>query len=463
MRSTTSAASADHQHASALGLHLPHAVQFLFRQQLGLDVRDADFTSHRLGGAAAIAGQQNNVADSQTLDVVDGLRGPLARRVAQQDCPHERVVARHQDRRRAGLVGGLKRGLRVFHSSVGNKGLVSRADETALDLALGAAAGDDAGLGRRRDLQPALGGGFDDDFRERMVGPGLGRRAHSQDFVFVVIGRSEDFENLETARGQRARLIEDDRVDLRAAFEDRPAANEDSPARQASDRRHHGRRRGQDQSARAADDQDGDGTHPIGSEIVGSAGGQQQCRQEVLGVAVGGAHHRGAVLFRFANQLDDARQRRVLGRRGNPYVQQPVAVQRARVDFVALGFLPRQRFPRDRAFVDARLSARHHPVRRDSLSGPDDDQVADLEVLNVNILLDAVAQPARGVRQLLDKALDRRFGSPGRISLQALADKHDEHRLGGDQDSPTVSAASTAMQIATSAEILRSINPPIVL
>ena len=66
-----------------------------------------------------------------------------------------------------------------------------------------------------------------------------------------------------------------------------------------------------------------------------SAGGKQQRREEVLGVAVGRALDRRPLLLGFLHQCDDARQRGILTGARDPQMQQSVAVQRAGENLIA--------------------------------------------------------------------------------------------------------------------------------
>ena len=114
-------------------------------------------------------------------------------------------------------------------------------------------------------------------------------------------------------------------------------------------------------------------------------------------------------------------------------MQQAVAVQGAGIDIISLGLVTRDGLAGDRAFVDARLAAQDNAVGRDAFSGAHDNGVAGDEVLNRDIHFFTVAQHSRPVRQLLDELVDRGLGASRGVGFQPLADKHDEHRLGGGQ------------------------------
>ena len=51
----------------------------------------------------------------------------------------------------------------------------------------------------------------------------------------------------------------------------------------------------------------------------------------------------------------------------------------------------------------------------------------------MDLHLDAVAQHAGMVRQLIDEAVDRPLGAAGGPGFEPFAEQHDEHGLGGGQ------------------------------
>ena len=109
--------------------------------------------------------------------------------------------------------------------------------------------------------------------------------------------------------GNGAGLIEEDGIDLGGVLQHRAAAHQDAAPRQASDGRHHGRGRRQNQRAGAGHDQHRDGAQPVAREVEGEPGGQQQRRKEIARKAIRQPLHRRALLARILHQLDDARER----------------------------------------------------------------------------------------------------------------------------------------------------------
>ena len=141
---------------------------------------------------------------------------------------------------------------------------------------------------------------------------------------------------------------------------------------------------------------------------IDRASGQQDGWQEVAGVAVGFPHHRrGAVVAGLFHQVNEPRQRGLLGGIGHPDVEQAVTVQGARKYLVPLALVAGHGFSRDRALVDRRLAPLDRAIGGDALAGAHHDQVAGLQVLDMDFDLLAIAQHAGLVGQLVHEAMDR--------------------------------------------------------
>ena len=231
--------------------------------------------------------------------------------IAQQDRARQRVAGGDQHGGGSAAVGFFEERLETSDAVVRQKRLVADADVAPVEAAFGAAAGDDARFGRGVEEQLARLGCLDDDLRERVVRAAFGRRPERQYLVLRGTVRRQYLKNAKAARGQRAGLVEDDRVDLGAGLQHRPAAHQDAAPRQPADRRDHGGGRRQNQRAGAADDQHRHRAQPVAGEILRGGGGQQQRRQKIARVVVGEANHRRLALLGFLDQVDDARDRAV--------------------------------------------------------------------------------------------------------------------------------------------------------
>ena len=277
-----------------------------------------------------------------------------------------------------------------------------------------------------------------DDSRQRMVGTGFRCRAQREHFVRVPAGCREDLDDFEFPRRERSGLVENDRVDLRCPLHHLAATSQKPAPSQPSDCRHHGGWGGQDQRAGATYDQDGDGpTHSLrgfraARQHVDRPCREQDGRKEVAGVAVSDPHHgSGPMVPGFFHEVDQSGQGRIVPGIGDPDVQQAVCVDGAREHFVAHGLVPRHRFSGNRTFVNGGLSPDDDAVRGDPLSRADGDHVVAHQILNMDLDFFAIPNDASVMRQLIDESVNRSFRAPGGPSLQTLAEKHDEHGLGG--------------------------------
>ena len=211
------------------------------------------------------------------------------------------------------------------------------------------------------------------------------------------------------------------------------AAHENAAAGESAHGRDHGGRGGEDQSAGAGDDENGDRAQPVAREVEREGRGKEQCGKKVLGGAIGEAFDRRAFSLRFLDQLDDAGKGGFVAGFGDANAQEAVAVESAGEDFVADLFIARQRFAGDGAFVDGRCALIDDAVGRDAFAGADYDDVVGNERGGVDFFLASIAQDAGAARDLLDEFADGGGGASGGVGFEPFADEHDEHGFGGGQ------------------------------
>ena len=245
--------------------------------------------------------------------------------------------------------------------------------------------------------------------------------------------RGHDFDDAETAFGEGAGLVEEYSIHFRGILQYGSAAHQNASPREASHSRNHSRRRREDQSAGAGDDQDGNGAHPVPREVERQPRDQQQRGQKVTGETIRHAFHGCALFPRVFDQLDHARQSGLGSRSRYGNAQQTVAVQRSRKDFVADAFIARQRLTGDGAFVDTRIALQNDAIGRDALAPADYGDVTGYRLCRVDFDFAAIADHAGVARKLFNEAVDRGVRTAGSVAFQGFADQHDEHGFGGGQ------------------------------
>ena len=188
----------------------------------------------------------------------------------------------------------------------------------ALDRAERALAGGrvEVGDGRRRDALLLRGG--DDGHRERMLARPLDAGRKAQDLGLGEARRRHDGGDRGLALGQRAGLVDDERVDLLHVLQRLGVLDQHAGLGAAPDADHDRHRRGEPERTGAGDDQHRDG----GDEAVGEArlrppdrpGGEGEHRDadhgrhELARDLVGQALDRRAAALRLGDELDDLRQ-----------------------------------------------------------------------------------------------------------------------------------------------------------
>ena len=93
--------------------HAGDELRLLLRQQLGVDLGDAQRLGHALRRRRAVAGQQGDVGDAQPAQLAEHRRRLGAHRVARADRPQHPAVAGHQQRRLPAGVEPLQQGQRL--------------------------------------------------------------------------------------------------------------------------------------------------------------------------------------------------------------------------------------------------------------------------------------------------------------------------------------------------------------
>ena len=300
-----------------------------------------------------------------------------------------------------------------------------------------------------------------------MLRTGLGARRHGEDERLVgcrfgeraAVGSRRPGDRLDVgqphlALGQRAGLVEDDRVDLPDALEDVAALEQDPVPRR--DRRADHRRRGRREPQRAgAGDEDrrreDDHRELEHRDAAGDRAAADLPDWKQLGDPVqlrreGVPKHRpdGGVEDDRGDEVradavdepldvrlsglglldpaDDPLDRGVLADVRRLHEEDAVLVDRRADDLVAGGLLDRDGLAGQHRLVDGRLALGDDPVGRDPLAGADLHHVADFEVLDRNRGLLAVADHGRVVGLQFEQFPQRVGGAGLRAGLEPVAD-----------------------------------------
>ena len=205
------------------------------------------------------------------------------------------------------------------------------------------------GLGPRH-LQAALGRGVDDGLGQRVLAVALGGGDQAQHLVLVDAVRGRDLDDLGLAAGERAGLVEHDRVQRGRLLERHRVLEQDAALGAEPGADHDGRRRGEAERVGAGDDDDGDGEQQRVLDVAADdevpdderqrAADERDQHQPERG-AVGEALPRSLGVLRLLDELDDLRERGVRADGGRAGAQGAVLVDGRADELVARGLLDR--------------------------------------------------------------------------------------------------------------------------
>jgi hypothetical protein len=202
------------------------------------------------------------------------------------------------------------------------------------------------------------------------------------------------------AERKRARLVDDQRIDLPHGLERFGIPEQHAAGRSATAGHHHRHRRREPERARARDDQH----RNRGEDRVGAAwfGANQppddrrhdrdadDGKNEIARDAIGQALHRRSAALRLRNHPNDLREDRLGPDLLRSHDHASGAVDR-RADDTIPGRLPdRNCLAGQHRFVDARTAFGHGAVDRHLLSRTDAQEIADMHVRERNVLLGSV-------------------------------------------------------------------------
>ena len=260
----------------------------------------------------------------------------------------------------------------------------------SLDLA-------DHALARRRvefrgvgEREPLLRRSGDDGGGQRMLAASFEAGGEPQQCVRIEARRRADGGHARLAFGQRAGLVDDQRVDLLEPLQRLGVLDQHAGLRAAPDADHDRHGRGQPQGAGAGDDQhrhggdQAEGEARLGTERrpgdEGERGDRDDGRHEP-------ARHRSArrwigarASLRLGHHLDDLRQHRLAPDLVGAHDEAAGLVDRPADDPLAGGSCHRHRFAGDHGLVDGARSLDDLAVDRHFFAGPHAQPVADLDL-----------------------------------------------------------------------------------
>ena len=255
-------------------------------------------------------------------------------------------------------------------------------------------------VGRRERGDIALGRRSHYCRGQRMLARALDAGSELKDAAVIEPTYRGDGDDFRLALGQRAGLVDNERVDFFHALQDLGVFDQDAKRGRAADADHDRHRCRQTERARAGNDQNADG----GDERVGKARLRperrpgRECderdrnhrRHKPGRNLVGQPGNRGARALRGGHHVDDARQHCVAADLFGAHHEAAAAVERAADHTVAGRFSDRHQFSRHHQLVDRGAAVKHNTVDWNLLAWPNAKLVADENRIKRYVLVTAV-------------------------------------------------------------------------
>ena len=257
----------------------------------------------------------------------------------------------------------------------------------------------------------------DDGVGQRVFARPLNACRQPEKLGLLKSGCRHDRNHLRLALGQRAGLVDYQRVDLFHALQRFGVLDENAGLRAAADTDHDRHRRGKAERAGAGDDENADRRNQperhsrLRSEPRPGAKGDQRHgdhdRHEPAGNLVRQSLDRRARALRFRNHLDDLRQQGVAPDLVGAHHEAAGLIEGTR-DHLGAGLLRhRHRFSGHQRFIERGAAFEDHTVDRHLLAGADAQFVADGQAVDLDLMVGAVLVDApRGLGRQLQERLD---------------------------------------------------------
>ncbi|EXI73898.1 MAG: hypothetical protein AW07_02035 [Candidatus Accumulibacter sp. SK-11] len=289
---------------------------------------------------------------------------------------------------------------------------------------------------------------------QEVLGASLRSRNDCQQPAPVDGGGREEIGEHRSAFGDRAGLVEDDRVQPGSAFQCLAVSDVDAAPRCLAGTDHDCRRRRQPECTWTGDEQDRDGVcqsrrrRTAGEQPAaeGQPGDAADGRNEAFRDAVGEPLHRQLAALCMVDQADDSRQHGVGTDRSGAQREAAVAVDAAGVHTIAAALADRQRLAAEQRFVHLRTAGLDDAVGRNALAGTHAQQVADDDLVDRHLLLAAVAQEHRSRHLQLAQLADRLARLPLGALLEEAAEEDEADDAGGGLEIDVVRRLQQARQ-----------------
>ena len=221
-------AVADHGHRPALELELADLVGLVLREDLGEDAVDADGPADRVGGPAVVAGDHHDL-EAELPEGGDGGARVGLDRIGDRDDPGDPIVEGDED----GRLAFVRETRRLVLERGGLDARRLEEDALAHEDPASAESGPDPVAGDRLEArrhergETAPGRAVDDRRCQRVLRVAFGGGRQGEDRVDLEPGRRHDVGDGRLAERDRARLVEDDRVELLGRLERVARADQD--------------------------------------------------------------------------------------------------------------------------------------------------------------------------------------------------------------------------------------------
>ena len=415
-------AVARHRDLTAFSAQLFDKGALLIGKHIGHDLVDAELARDRVSRRFVVAGQHHD-AHPFCFQARDRAWRRRFDRVGNGDDAGGRTVNRDvHDRRPFGaqtIGGGVERRCRDVQT--GEELCVADRDLAAVDRADDTLAGDrfERGDGGKRRALP-FGGAHDCGgqrvFTRTLQGGGQTEQVELCDRI-----EGFDGDDFRFALGQRARLVDNERVDFLEAFQRFGVFDQHARLGAATDAHHDRHRRRETQCARAGDDQHGDrrdqtvtearlrAPNAPGEECDHSDGDHR--RHEPAGDLIGEALDRRAAALGLCDHGDDLREHRLGADLLGFHDERSGLVDRPTDQLVTRRLGDGDGFARDHRLVDIATSLDQRAVDRDALARAHAQTIAFGHVFKRDLFVgSAGANTVRDLRREVQQRADRAAG-----------------------------------------------------
>ena len=263
----------------------------------------------------------------------------------------------------------------------------------------------------------------------------LDGRCQSQHLRFVVAGNGYGGREARFSFGQRARLVEHDRIDALELLQCFRVLDEDASRRPAAGGHHDGHWSRQTERARTRDDQDrnraeqGEGQPWLWTPETPcdecQHGNTDDDGDEPGGDAIGQPLDGRPRSLRLGHHACDLREQRVAADAFSLHDQAAGCIDGAAGELRGRLLLGRNRFTGHHRLIDGATAFDDRSVNRYFFSGTDSNVISKLHVGDGNFAFDRVANHARGFRRQAKQVFDRHARAAAGPQLEYLAEQHE--------------------------------------